>query len=270
MVERPDQPAAEEFAAWERSARGRRLLEIEDRVARELIAPRRGERVLDVGCGTGRWLADFRERGLFVTGLDLDPDMVDLARRRLGPGADVRQGAAEDLPFEDNAFDLTCLNTVLEFAADPEEALREAVRVTLGRLYLGVLNPYSFTAAFRRLKGLVTDSVYRRADFISPWKLKAMIARCAGPRPVRWRSVFTLPLSWQPVAGAVEGWSWMQRSPFGAYVGLVAEITITTRTANLELKADVPRRANPALVPPVSGCESGFLHGMPHEHRPAF
>jgi SAM-dependent methyltransferase len=259
MVDRRDQRAAEVFAAWERSARGRRLLAAEDKVALELIAPKTGERVLDVGCGTGRWLAELRDRGLFVTGLDLNPVMVELARRRLGPGADVHRGAAEDLPFEDNAFDLTCLNTVLEFAADPEEALREAVRVTLGRLYLGVLNPYSLTAAFRRFKGLFTDSVYRQARFISPFKLQAMIARCAGPRPVRWRSVFTLPLSWQPAFGFVERLSWMGRSPLGAYVGLVAEITINTRTANLELKADVPRRANPALVPPVSGRGAGFL-----------
>lgn len=258
MADRQEHSRAETFASWENSARGRRLLEAEDRIAHELIAPRPGERVLDVGCGTGRWLGELRDRGLFGTGLDLDQAMVEMSRRRLGPGADVRQGDAADLPFEDNAFDLTCLNTVLEFLPDPEAALREAVRVTLGRLYLGILNPYSLTAAYRRLKGLWTDSVYRQAQFISLFKLQAMIARCAGPGPVRWRSVFTLPLSWQQLIGFIDRWSWMRRSPFGAYVGLVVEITINTRTANLGLKTDVPRRANPALAPPVSGRGAGL------------
>lgn len=250
MVDRVDHPAAVEFAAWEESASGRRVLEAEDRIALRLIDPRPGERVLDVGCGTGRWLAQLRDQGMFVTGLDLNPAMIELARRRLGTGADVHLGAAEDLPFEDNAFDLTCLNTVLEFLPDPDQALREAVRVTLGRIYIGVLNRHCLTAAYRRLKGLWTDSVYKQAKFISLWQLKSMLTRCVGSNRAEWRSAFTLPLSWQPVTGFVDRWSWMQHCPFGAYLGLVVEITITTRTANLEIETEV-RHPKPALAPPV-------------------
>ena len=63
-----------------------------------------GVRVLDAGCGTGRmthWLAD---RGLAVTGVDLSPGMLAMARRD-HPALEVREGSLLALPFDDAAFD---------------------------------------------------------------------------------------------------------------------------------------------------------------------
>lgn len=93
------------------------------------VAP--GSDVLDVGCGPGvltevlvqRYGADH------VTAIDPTPGFVEAARQRL-PGVDVRQGTAEDLPYEDGRFDATFAQLVVHFMADPVRGLAEMVRVT--------------------------------------------------------------------------------------------------------------------------------------------
>jgi 2-polyprenyl-3-methyl-5-hydroxy-6-metoxy-1,4-benzoquinol methylase len=93
------------------------------------VAP--GTRVLDVGCGVGRWSSMLAQRGARVTGIDLSPTMIDEARRRAAAHGigdrcrflvqDLAQLAAGD------QFDLVVGVTVLQHILDPS-ALREAVR----------------------------------------------------------------------------------------------------------------------------------------------
>jgi ubiquinone/menaquinone biosynthesis C-methylase UbiE len=92
----------------------------------------RGLRVLDVGCGQGIDLANYALNGADATGVDLTPRHVSLARRHLeemGLRAEVREGDAEDLPFEDASFDRVSSNGVLHHTPDMEAALREIRRV---------------------------------------------------------------------------------------------------------------------------------------------
>ena len=63
----------------------------------DLIAPRGGERLLDVGCGTGDHLLLFRRKGCDVTGIDPSPFMLDVAKQKLMNRAEFREGRAEDL-----------------------------------------------------------------------------------------------------------------------------------------------------------------------------
>ena len=72
----------------------------------KVAGPKEGMRILEIGCGTGTNLELFAEAGCVVSGLDLSPSMVDLARRKLGDRADLRLGDAADMPFPDNSFDL--------------------------------------------------------------------------------------------------------------------------------------------------------------------
>jgi SAM-dependent methyltransferase len=87
-----------------------------------------GTRVLDVGCGSGLTLVLARERGARVSGLDISPGLLGIARERL-PDADLREGDMETLPFDDDAFDAVLGVNAFQFAGDPERALREASRV---------------------------------------------------------------------------------------------------------------------------------------------
>lgn len=89
----------------------------------------RGTSVLDVGCGAGLALVLAAERGAAVSGLDVSPGLLGVARDRL-PGADLRDGDMESLPFPDAAFDAVVGVNAFQFAGDPRLALREAARVT--------------------------------------------------------------------------------------------------------------------------------------------
>jgi ubiquinone/menaquinone biosynthesis C-methylase UbiE len=94
----------------------------------EIVTRRPGLRVLEVGCGTGQWLALLRERSALVAGLDGSPGMLERARERL-PGADLRHGSAERLPWPDAAFDLVLCNNALHHFPDKPGFVSEAARV---------------------------------------------------------------------------------------------------------------------------------------------
>jgi SAM-dependent methyltransferase len=86
-------------------------------------------RVLDVGCGTGGFLAHVALAGASTYGIDPAPGMVAHARARV-PGADIRPGDAERLPWPDRGFDLVVSINALQFADDTLAALTECIRVT--------------------------------------------------------------------------------------------------------------------------------------------
>jgi SAM-dependent methyltransferase len=91
-------------------------------------------RVLDAGCGSGRLLDELRDYG-HVTGLDLNPDSVEIARSR--GHEDVVQGPVEQLPWPDETFDLVISLDMVEHTPDDRVALRELRRVTKpGGLFL--------------------------------------------------------------------------------------------------------------------------------------
>jgi SAM-dependent methyltransferase len=87
-----------------------------------------GLRVLDVGCGAGAFLRLVAERGGEPHGVDGSEALIAFARARL-PHADLRVGEMEDLPWEDDSFDLVTGFNSFFFADDMVGALREAGRV---------------------------------------------------------------------------------------------------------------------------------------------
>ena len=151
--------AAEEATVhddWRATSAGRYLDGRIKSLILDLAAPRAGERLLDIGCGSGDHLSLFRKKGCDVTGIDPSPFLLDLARQRLEHRAELRLGRAEDLPFSDNEFDIVTLITSLEFTDDPGRAVAEAIRVCRGRVFIGVMNRYSLIGAQGRLPNLST------------------------------------------------------------------------------------------------------------------
>jgi SAM-dependent methyltransferase len=90
-----------------------------------------GQRVVDVGCGPGALTGELVARlgADAVAAADPSPSFVDAARTRF-PGVDVRQATAEQLPFDDESFDLALAQLVVHFMSDPVAGLREMARVT--------------------------------------------------------------------------------------------------------------------------------------------
>ncbi len=97
----------------------------------DLAAVRQGQRVLDVGCGPGALTAELVSRlgpgG--VSAVEPSAPFAAAARQRL-PEVDIRQSAAEQLPFPDGTFDAALAQLVVHFMADPVAGLREMGRVT--------------------------------------------------------------------------------------------------------------------------------------------
>ncbi len=96
--------------------------------ALERTGLRPGWRVLDIGCGAGAFLRLVSDRGAQPSGIDAAAALIEFARARL-PQADLRTGEMEELPWEDDRFDLVTGFNSFFFANDMVAALREAGRV---------------------------------------------------------------------------------------------------------------------------------------------
>ena len=161
------------------------------------VAP--GDRVLDVGCGTGvlaRAAADRVAAEGQVTGLDRNEGMLAVARR-LRPGIDWRQGDATKLPFADESYDVVVSQFALMYFPDRAAALKEmaAGAAAGGRLAIAVWGP------FERATGYVilTEIAQRRcgqaaADVLTAPFVLGNRDRCSisSRRPASTRSLVEL------------------------------------------------------------------------------
>ena len=97
----------------------------------DLASVRRGQHVLDVGCGTGALTGELVARlgAAAVAAVDPSESFVAATTGRY-PGADVRHARAEELPFPDDTFDATLAQLVVHFMKDPVAGLAEMRRVT--------------------------------------------------------------------------------------------------------------------------------------------
>lgn len=99
-----------------------------------LVNPTQNQRVLDVGCGTGKTLALLRQKcdnSVELYGLEPSDDMLRQARIRLKRKAHIRQGIAQELPWPDNYFDIVMSTQVLHHlpADEKKKMLQEIYRV---------------------------------------------------------------------------------------------------------------------------------------------
>ena len=227
---------ARDYAQSISEPRNQCVLALESQLLLNLLKPVCGETVLDIGCGTGASMRPLIETGLNVTGIDPSPYMLDIAAAGLGQRIELYRGFAEELPFDDNSFNHACFFTSLEFVDDPTKAVAEACRVAKDKVFIGFLNRYALKGFQRRLQGLFTTTIFNRARFFSIWELKSMVRCMAGPVPVAWRTVSQLPNASAKLIQAFEHSQIVQRSPFGAFVGLVVTLVPRFRTRPLAIR----------------------------------
>ena len=103
------------------------------------------KKILDVGCGTGAVTFDLaRSTNGHVIGIDIDSEKLEEARKLLGPlsNLELLEADAQDLPFEDETFDLVVFTIVLMYVPDKQKAVNEMARVTKkGGHVLAVMEP---------------------------------------------------------------------------------------------------------------------------------
>lgn len=138
-------------STWDSAASGyeRISLHLADAIDRAVaaLAPRPGERILDIGTGTGLAARRVAASGARAVGIDLGADLIEVARR-LAPEIDFRVGDAEQLPFDDAGFHGALSTFGIMFVSRPEAAAAELARVTRagGRIALVSWTPDSTIA----------------------------------------------------------------------------------------------------------------------------
>lgn len=224
-----DCDTARRYDAWFATPPGRFALAREIRLLERLTAdwPRRGQRLLEIGCGTGVFLESLHRAGFDVSGLDASPAMLEAARERLGRVAELHLGQAEHLPFADKEFDFAVLLTVLEFCPDPGLVLREAARVTRKALLVGFLNRFSLHgqalwARSRRKTGHTLD----QAHWFTPWSMRRLIRDHLGQRSGTLASILPGPMAtWRESPP----WRWLNdpilACPVGAFCARIVRLT---------------------------------------------
>jgi cytosine/adenosine deaminase-related metal-dependent hydrolase/SAM-dependent methyltransferase len=139
------------------------MLSLEQRVLEPLLPALGGCDVVDLGCGTGRWLEVLRRAGArSLVGVDLSREMLELAKAKLGGAARLWCADYTDAALASDSADIVFCNFVLSYIDDAEQFFRLARRILRpgGRLYLSDVHPQTATAQNWR-RGVHADNSFR-------------------------------------------------------------------------------------------------------------
>lgn len=184
---------APQYDKWFETGLGQYVLGTEMELTLKLAEPRQGDKVLDIGVGTGIFASELMKYGADITGIDVSDKMLEIAKSK--GIINVFPGNAESLDFPDETFDLVISITALEFIKNPDKAISEMARVCKkgGRVVVGTLGAESCWAS-KRMKAAKEDpkSVFRDARFYSLEELRRM-AEKFGYKTVVKGAVFAPP-----------------------------------------------------------------------------
>ena len=141
-------PTASDFAIWARlyDEQPNPLLSLEERFLAELLPDVHGLTVLDVGCGTGRWLTQLRGKGAQrLIGVDPSPEMLDCAASKLAGAAELLPGTATALPVDAASVDVVLASFVLSYIDDLPAFVRELCRIARpeAKVFVSDMHPHT-------------------------------------------------------------------------------------------------------------------------------
>jgi cytosine/adenosine deaminase-related metal-dependent hydrolase len=155
------------------------ILSLEQRVLASLLPPLRGLDVVDLGCGTGRLLNIARNAGArSLTGVDVSPEMLNIARAKLGEAATLVCAECTGAPIPAGSADVIFCNFVLSYLDEPEELLSFAKSILRpgGSLFLSDVHPET-AAAFDWRRGVSIRGEFKEIR-THPRPLNEIVALC--------------------------------------------------------------------------------------------
>jgi ubiquinone/menaquinone biosynthesis C-methylase UbiE len=231
-----DPAMAERFEAMRFSGPiGRLIAETQEQQIAAFLGSLKGQRILDVGTGTGRAAIALARRGAVVTGIDASAEMLQVAERRAheaGASVTFARGDAHRLDFADRSFDAVVCLRVLMHTPDWQQSLKELCRVANDRVifdYPARWSTAALQAAARRLAQVFDSRVEAYRVFSSRAIARALDAE--GFRVTGQHRQFVLPIAVHKRVGS-ETWTrrteaWLTRAGlmrrFGSPVTIVAE-----------------------------------------------
>lgn len=160
------------YDSWYATPLGKFVDEIETKTVLELLYPQKGEKILDVGCGTGNYSIKIARYGADIVGIDCSEQMLEIARnktREEGLVIEFLLADALNLPFEDNTFDACVSVAAVEFLTDQPRGIEEMFRVVrpMGRIVIGFLNRNSIWGQLYTSEEFRKNTIFRFANLLS-------------------------------------------------------------------------------------------------------
>jgi ubiquinone/menaquinone biosynthesis C-methylase UbiE len=122
------------------------LIALEENITLDLIGDVKNQRVLDIGCGTGRYCELLAKRGANLVGIDPSSKMLECAKGKITPDCkfELHLGKIEDADFPDNHFDLIVSALTLGHIPELEPVMKKVSRIikSRGQLIVSDIHPY--------------------------------------------------------------------------------------------------------------------------------
>jgi len=151
---------------------------------------KRGERVLEIGCGTGRYIQYLTELELDVVGVEPVEDMAKKAiQKSTIKKEQIIIGPYEKIPVGDNSFENVIFMHSFAFALDKVQVIKEAYRIASKKIGIGFLNKHSLTTIFKVRE---RKDVYKDAMPLCGKELKTMVETALGEK----KTSYTLEINY--------------------------------------------------------------------------
>jgi ubiquinone/menaquinone biosynthesis C-methylase UbiE len=122
------------------------LIALEEGITLDFVGNVKNQRVLDIGCGTGRYCELLTKRGAKVVGLDPSPRMLEYAEKKITNELkfELRRGMIEDVEFPASHFDVVLSASTLGHIPELEPVIKKIGRIikSRGRLIVSDIHPY--------------------------------------------------------------------------------------------------------------------------------
>jgi len=162
---------ANTYDKYYQSSFGKKVDEIEKDIINSLIKKIPTTEILELGCGTGHWTDYFSKKGFEITAIDSSKTMLDIAKSK-DINAKFMIANAQNIPFEDESFQIISSFTMLEFVNNQDAVIKEVYRVLKKGAWfiLGILNEKSILGLTKN-----NSETFKNANFLTKEIIKAKL-----------------------------------------------------------------------------------------------